>query len=124
MQPAFAVSGASFFMLNSIAKVSHDLPPGAAQGIRGSRRRGVHDAVRDLAHDAAHPPAWPGGRRHDPFRCGDRFPRLLRARRAEAEESDHRIGRDRKSTRLNSSHRCISYAVFCLKKKKIYMTTT
>src|SRR5437879_8127156 len=27
--------------------------------------------------------------------------------------------RDRKSTRLNSSHRCISYAVFCLKKKKM-----
>ena len=27
---------------------------------------------------------------------------------------------DRKSTRLNSSHRCISYAVFCLKKKKPY----
>ena len=25
---------------------------------------------------------------------------------------------DRKSTRLNSSHRCISYAVLCLKKKK------
>src|SRR5437763_5315126 len=28
------------------------------------------------------------------------------------------IDPDRKSTRLNSSHRCISYAVFCLKKKK------
>src|SRR2546429_1868594 len=28
--------------------------------------------------------------------------------------------RDRKSTRLNSSHGYISYAVFCLKKKKIY----
>src|SRR5206468_7636805 len=28
------------------------------------------------------------------------------------------IGRDRKSTRLNSSHDQISYAVFCLKKKK------
>src|SRR5690348_18450409 len=28
-------------------------------------------------------------------------------------------GRDRKSTRLNSSHPSISYAVFCLKKKKI-----
>src|SRR5437879_3897118 len=28
-----------------------------------------------------------------------------------------RAERDRKSTRLNSSHRCISYAVFCLKKK-------
>src|SRR5207248_4134093 len=27
------------------------------------------------------------------------------------------INRDRKSTRLNSSHRTISYAVFCLKKK-------
>src|SRR5258708_29473307 len=29
---------------------------------------------------------------------------------------DHR--QDRKSTRLNSSHQIISYAVFCLKKKK------
>src|SRR5438270_9152521 len=29
-----------------------------------------------------------------------------------------RQGRDRKSTRLNSSHSQISYAVFCLKKKK------
>src|SRR2546429_6189176 len=33
--------------------------------------------------------------------------------------SAHRIRRDRKSTRLNSSHGYISYAVFCLKKKKI-----
>src|SRR3712207_8134326 len=29
------------------------------------------------------------------------------------------VGRDRKSTRLNSSHANISYAVFCLKKKII-----
>src|SRR5256886_3795463 len=29
------------------------------------------------------------------------------------------VGKDRKSTRLNSSHSQISYAVFCLKKKKI-----
>src|SRR5258708_29751506 len=29
-----------------------------------------------------------------------------------------RLRRDRKSTRLNSSHQIISYAVFCLKKKK------
>src|SRR5437762_6147389 len=38
----------------------------------------------------------------------------------EREENRRRIdrGQDRKSTRLNSSHRCISYAVFCLKKKK------
>src|SRR5690606_41521938 len=32
--------------------------------------------------------------------------------------SSPRRGRDRKSTRLNSSHVKISYAVFCLKKKK------
>src|SRR5260221_8623289 len=30
---------------------------------------------------------------------------------------DEAVGRDRKSTRLNSSHTVISYAVFCLKKK-------
>src|SRR2546422_3510838 len=33
-------------------------------------------------------------------------------------------GRDRKSTRLNSSHGYISYAVFCLKKKKNKHTNT
>src|SRR3712207_8040574 len=31
----------------------------------------------------------------------------------------HALTRDRKSTRLNSSHANISYAVFCLKKKNI-----
>src|SRR2546422_7945741 len=31
---------------------------------------------------------------------------------------------DRKSTRLNSSHGYISYAVFCLKKKKAYITVS
>src|SRR2546422_4649229 len=31
---------------------------------------------------------------------------------------ERRLPRDRKSTRLNSSHGYISYAVFCLKKKK------
>src|SRR3712207_8591907 len=36
---------------------------------------------------------------------------------AEGERHD-RVVRDRKSTRLNSSHANISYAVFCLKKKK------
>src|SRR5256885_16572859 len=38
----------------------------------------------------------------------------LRSRRVEI----RRDGADRKSTRLNSSHLVISYAVFCLKKKK------
>src|SRR5258707_9125005 len=36
----------------------------------------------------------------------------------------HQEQRDRKSTRLNSSHANISYAVFCLKKKKYQQRTT
>src|SRR5438552_16058849 len=40
---------------------------------------------------------------------------LLATAGKEGEESQ---GLDRKSTRLNSSHQIISYAVFCLKKKK------
>src|SRR5437763_17123921 len=38
-------------------------------------------------------------------------------------EGANTVCRDRKSTRLNSSHRCISYAVFCLKKKKTKRTS-
>src|SRR5690242_20838069 len=34
------------------------------------------------------------------------------------------LGEDRKSTRLNSSHMSISYAVFCLKKKKNIIKTS
>src|SRR2546430_13461813 len=41
--------------------------------------------------------------------AGERHPKPARQRR---------IRRDRKSTRLNSSHSQISYAVFCLKKTK------
>src|SRR5689334_24241732 len=43
-----------------------------------------------------------------------------RERLAGARRMDSRDGKplDRKSTRLNSSHSSISYAVFCLKKKK------
>src|SRR2546429_6996730 len=49
--------------------------------------------------------------------------RRLRALMQERDRGDHSIGaiwrrEDRKSTRLNSSHGYISYAVFCLKKKK------
>src|SRR3712207_8733038 len=42
---------------------------------------------------------------------------LLEAERAEG-PGEQRREEDRKSTRLNSSHANISYAVFCLKKKK------
>src|SRR5258705_3073108 len=42
-----------------------------------------------------------------------------RRRRADGQSRDeHQSRADRKSTRLNSSHLGISYAVFCLKKKK------
>src|SRR2546430_16144093 len=46
--------------------------------------------------------------------------RVLRTHRVNAEVSYDWLGDtlDRKSTRLNSSHSQISYAVFCLKKKK------
>src|SRR2546426_3497290 len=44
--------------------------------------------------------------------------RLLELRRGPRHVA--RGARDRKSTRLNSSHLVISYAVFCLKKKKEY----
>src|SRR2546426_6068498 len=43
----------------------------------------------------------------------DELPREARAARAR-----RHVRADRKSTRLNSSHLVISYAVFCLKKKK------
>src|SRR5258708_33759114 len=39
-------------------------------------------------------------------------------------EIKRNVIRDRKSTRLNSSHQIISYAVFCLKKKKNYCPDT
>src|SRR2546422_5077769 len=44
----------------------------------------------------------------------------LRVVRRVLQQQVHEVGpvRDRKSTRLNSSHGYISYAVFCLKKKK------
>src|SRR2546427_9509593 len=43
---------------------------------------------------------------------------LLKRATTEKPPQNTNRGRDRKSTRLNSSHSQISYAVFCLKKKK------
>src|SRR5437667_7016738 len=51
------------------------------------------------------------------FRSRARAPRLVCRVRARGPRRPH-AERDRKSTRLNSSHITISYAVFCLKKKK------
>src|SRR3712207_8773084 len=73
------------------------------------------------------------GRTTDPFRPALQVldgGRPVRERRRDADEElppqrrgrdvaePKGRGRDRKSTRLNSSHANISYAVFCLKKKK------
>src|SRR5256885_6901793 len=62
--------------------------------LRARLRRGARDAADERATTA----------------------RIRRAPRASTAASVRR--RDRKSTRLNSSHLVISYAVFCLKKKK------
>src|SRR5215510_8085946 len=75
-------------------------PPGRIVGIA---QMGRGDAGRDLAGVAAF--LYHGARRSPlPARCAP----------------TSSVGRheDRKSTRLNSSHVAISYAVFCLKKKK------
>src|SRR5207244_13302572 len=80
---------------------------------------------------------WSGRRiqcaRERPFGADDRESSLFQAtlesshrcecqyrryRVANDARDERRTARDRKSTRLNSSHQIISYAVFCLKKKK------
>src|SRR2546430_12655704 len=73
----------------------------------------LHDALPICAHtprQGAHQSRRHRGARH-PARRGDSAAAILRT--VHAVEYP-----DRKSTRLNSSHSQISYAVFCLKKKK------
>src|SRR2546430_12120044 len=60
------------------------------------------------------------------FRSAEPDPPCAREQRGDRDADDPpgaRGGGDRKSTRLNSSHSQISYAVFCLKKKKNDRTT-
>src|SRR3712207_7633289 len=58
-----------------------------------------------------------GQNEHDGDRCRGRFG--CPDSKAIADDCHHlTLDQDRKSTRLNSSHANISYAVFCLKKKK------
>src|SRR3712207_7475949 len=66
------------------------------------------DELLDAVPIVASPPAQPG-QQHVPQRAADR--------RVEQKAPQRHLGEDRKSTRLNSSHANISYAVFCLKKK-------
>src|SRR2546422_2198131 len=67
----------------------------------------------DAAHDGD--PRWPHIDRHSRGESG----RLREDEPAGAAHGESHVacGADRKSTRLNSSHGYISYAVFCLKKK-------
>src|SRR5258708_29720270 len=65
--------------------------------------------------------ALPILRQRWPRRLGD----PLHGGRCTGDQSgQNRSARDRKSTRLNSSHQIISYAVFCLKKKNQTRNTT
>src|SRR5690606_40235695 len=98
------------------ASWSHPLSLHDALPIFVARREGLGHGAVGLAQDAAGKfdgRGLVGQNRHLPATAAlaaDRdFARLHRL------ESD---GADRKSTRLNSSHVKISYAVFCLKKKK------
>src|SRR3712207_7474048 len=70
-----------------------------------------------------------GAGRGGPVGGGHRRPAGLRAGRGGLRRrgqlppgADPGRGQDRKSTRLNSSHANISYAVFCLKKKKHFLS--
>src|SRR2546427_9083961 len=74
-----------------------------------SRPAGGH-ALRRVRRPAVAPHRNPGLRGAAPGPAGPRDGLALHL------HAQH--GQDRKSTRLNSSHSQISYAVFCLKKKK------
>src|SRR5437762_5291720 len=78
--------------------------------IRGSLAGLAEAAGRDGDEVVAFAPTSPEGRRVIPDALAG-IPVELRLKALPGAHGD------RKSTRLNSSHRCISYAVFCLKKK-------
>src|SRR2546430_17364231 len=65
----------------------------------------------NIARDQALPP--------NGSRSGTSSPTARDAYAHKQADAGNRTGQDRKSTRLNSSHSQISYAVFCLKKKNI-----
>src|SRR5260221_1398252 len=101
------------------------LAPRIAVPLDDARVRGVHRRVRrhslhgnlDAASAASAILARRLGEGGDGRRIGHHRGRAPAAR----SEDSRGGGTDRKSTRLNSSHTMISYAVFCLKKKKIFI---
>src|SRR5437867_10683541 len=74
-----------------------------------------------LLGDDGHPPAWrhlQGEGQAGDATSQDQKIELFHKSEAGIVNQPRPAHKDRKSTRLNSSHRTISYAVFCLKKKK------
>src|SRR3712207_7221698 len=102
-----------FFFFNDTATTEiytlslHDALPISGPGQRQGARLGLGQGERQRRSDRPRPP----DRRDRRADRRDPAPRLAAA------WPQARAG-DRKSTRLNSSHANISYAVFCLKKKK------
>src|SRR5262245_65240451 len=84
--------------------------------------RSVEQRAARVAREAAIPSPQVNQRLRGDGVAGDRADRLneriAQSRRVLAEHVALQRSADRKSTRLNSSHLGISYAVFCLKKKK------
>src|SRR5689334_24163962 len=76
----------------------------------------LHDAL-PICRLRCTPPSTPRPHRPLSRRCTPSW-RRSSGRRTTSRSSTGCPSRDRKSTRLNSSHSSISYAVFCLKKKK------
>src|SRR5207248_9893568 len=83
--------------------------------VAGNRHRRPDDGV-DFGERHRHHEAVPAGERVSPSRHARHGEESRTGGLGEPERPGHRW--DRKSTRLNSSHRTISYAGFCLKKKK------
>src|SRR3712207_9083755 len=75
----------------------------------------LHDALPIYSHDLFTEVCYKGSPRRIHHVRGKRYPALASSR-ASRHPPERTL--DRKSTRLNSSHANISYAVFCLKKKK------
>src|SRR5690625_7062137 len=86
----------------------HTIQPAPA-AVQGLLTEHAFAAQADLLHDPS------GGMVVG--EAGGLDPAHLQALECDTQEGHGELG-DRKSTRLNSSHVAISYAVFCLKKKK------
>src|SRR2546426_7670770 len=78
-------------------------------------------SLHDALPISSRPTAGPRLRRAFPHRPPGRAGQP-RAGQLVLVDGEGKLAGDRKSTRLNSSHLVISYAVFCLKKKKIAKT--